>query len=67
MSSPDYAPITRTELIRALKLAMLEIAEGDAWGATVTLMNLQIALCEDYALAERHELVKEHGEHVAMQ
>lgn len=51
MSSPDYEPLTRLELISALKVVMHRLAGGE--DVLPMLVDLQTVLCRDYALAER--------------
>jgi len=51
MSSADYEPLTRLELISALKVVMHMLVDGK--DVLPMLVDLQTILCRDYALAER--------------
>jgi hypothetical protein len=48
-----HEPLTRPELIFALKVIMNALAEGE--DVLPMLVDLQTMLCRDYAMAERED------------
>ena len=49
----DYEPMTRPELIEALRAVMHMIVAGD--DALPMLVDIQTILCQDIAMAERED------------